>query len=1717
MASLSDLLAGPQQGSARPKNLADILAAPEAAEPSFGTAMAHAAVSGLGANVEAAKQAAALATTGTPTPAAPPAPEYANLESPLHLADILHPKKLLYQTVRGLFESAPEMAGAVAGGLAGAAIGGGPDPVTAAVGAGLGAGAVNAVKSFAPIYSEELQAHPDDKSLAFENAWKRTAIEAAATGTGFGLFGVGGKAGPFKQLMMQAFGVQPGVAVAGRVAENVATGQPAGAGAESAALGAVAGTVAPMGAHVALRGLLRYAPEHPDTRAPLDNEELGKLLSNEHQAPEAPPPQVAEVPTEVRPNLPQGETPKPTTKPLTREEQIADLRKSAETEERVALSYQQGVRSQEELRAGQEAQAAAEGYRKRADALAQLQEAAPPPQTLQRRLTSLPQATELVQGAPGVQGDVGAVKLGRRAAILWSQANEAVAEGRTEDAGRLQRDAGRMLQRANDAGFSYTSAQDRMGVEGTKIAATEVGAEAQPTPPAPEPIQAPQTPEVAQAPRAAEMRTEGSPKPAAPGAEVFRQQPALFQNPLVQLQAGLGRAVKEAGRALWTVGDHPATEAITRFIRPLQERMIPEHKLIVDTRSDSPFAASQSNGSYTGFRGGWGVIHLPEATLKNEAATAAVLAHEMGHAIVHVKWDSLPSDHQQAIYAAFGRHLQESFGDSGTAEKFLDDLHSPFALAIAKRFYDAKLGQEAVPFLRESHYGSWYSFDEWIAEQAAKWMFTNRRTLTLMDRFFKSVGNAMEKVLRTLGRKLPSFEPAKEVKAWLDGMIQRRSDGALPLTIAGTLDGYSNGVKENARALGVEPSASVVPPQGEWIGLRQANAMFGLSKKTIAEADRWSWWIKNTWNLLQLSSQNRHIAGLQAYTEAARDWYMTKMKLVSQADGRVKEWRRLGKDMAGNLSNFMYEVDSMGYLKPGENARWPTTAELVALAQKNKLSREAVGVYSKIRDDFLHVLDRVENAWTKDALRTYTDPARQAAAVAEIQRDMAQMRSRPYFPHERYGDWTIAVRDKQGNVIHYEQETTKAKAIARGRALQQQFVGGEVTTGKLPEEVRAFQGLPPSLIRSMANRLPGLTKAQQGALEDMAFSMSPANAFAKHLARRKGTPGYSMDAMRGYANYFLHAGSHIARLEHRADMEEAVQLVNNSAKMMRGVEAANVSGDRQGIADWMQRHLDYVMNPGHEWQGLRSAAFTYYLGFNVSSALMNLTQIPMVAWPYLGARFGDLSTMNALRRSAMDIHKLFALKPGTLAADEAQAIGKGIEQGFLDESLSAELSATAQGGVLSRILPSTALYRGYMGLSWMGSWLFQKAEQINRRVVFSAAYRLAKSKPTSPHIAELVASNQGLFKDMLGQGWSPTNAAAFLAGRDAIERSQFEYAAWARPEFVRGKKGALFQFWMFRQNMLWFLKNDPGSLRGFAALFAAGGLMGLPFAQDLNDFLKYVAARLGVNFNPEQEARQHLAQIMSDPDLLMHGPGRESFGLATAGEMMGIPIPSFDFSSRLGMGQLIPGMQAATEIGTPFNEKLGKVAAQAVGAAWGIPINLVKAMESNDPDEWKAYERALPLAFRNASKMIRYLMQGGETTRGGATVLDFDVTDPKALAELVGQGLGFQPTALAQKYDEMSAIQDAVKYWATRRGVLFDQFAMAARAKDREALADARQAVREYNESVPDKRLRISIDDIRQSLRSRQKANRQIEQNRAPTTYSGVAAQIRQGYPGVQP
>ena len=123
--------------------------------------------------------------------------------------------------------------------------------------------------------------------------------------------------------------------------------------------------------------------------------------------------------------------------------------------------------------------------------------------------------------------------------------------------------------------------------------------------------------------------------------------------------------------------------------------------------------------------------------------------------------------------------------------------------------------------------------------------------------------------------------------------------------------------------------------------------------------------------------------------------------------------------------------------------------------------------------------------------------------------------------------------------------------------------------------------------------------------------------------------------------------------------------------------------------------------------------------------------------------------------------------------------------------------------------------------------------------------------------------------------------------------TQYHYADYARPKFMRGKLGTLFTFFMFMQQTLYFAARQPGRGRYMLVMLAAGGLMGLPGSEDLLAISKYLGQKaFGNDFDPERELRKWVVDLTEGtipPDLILLGSGRYGFGMPAAMDMMGLP------------------------------------------------------------------------------------------------------------------------------------------------------------------------------------------------------------------------------------
>ena len=626
------------------------------------------------------------------------------------------------------------------------------------------------------------------------------------------------------------------------------------------------------------------------------------------------------------------------------------------------------------------------------------------------------------------------------------------------------------------------------------------------------------------------------------------------------------------------------------------------------------------------------------------------------------------------------------------------------------------------------------------------------------------------------------------------------------------------------------------------------------------------------------------------------------------------------------------------------------------------------------------------------------------------------------------------------------------------------------------ESEYTVQGMPRAILLALRNRLQAdgqLTAEVEKSIDQQLEAAAPFKSFRNHFKKKQGIHGFSEDAYRTFAHYIRSAAGNISRVKFAGEMRESIDSMQADVQTIQAIGGDSTA--RQEMAHWLRRHFDYIMNPSNELAGLRGVGFVAYLGFNVKSAFVNSMQMFTTVYPYLSSRFGDVNAVAEIGKAGAWLKKwvlnkkdFINARPDSKETRIADLIARGNAEGWLDQSLATELAIAASENSLDRSLYLPSGKRFWHTFSRWSAWPFHMVEKTNRYVTAIAAYNLAYSE-------------------------SESHEKAVLAAKLANQQTHFENSRWNRPEFLRGKKSAALLFTNFVQNQLFFIAKDPGAVRYFCVMFLLAGALGLPGADDLIDVMDAAASKLNKELgmkNPKVqirvEARKFLDELGANPDLVLHGISQDSFGLGQVGELTGLPIPRFDLSRSLGMGNLIPGTEIPNLVMS--GGKPGDIALEAISQAAGASGNLVedyyRALFSTQPSDWKKMERLLPLmSVRNMSKAIRYAQEGKERTANGVVIADFTPYDVRTGLEIFGQGLGFPIAEVQKGWEKEIAARDAAAFYKTWQAGAQRQLNIAYFQEDREAIVDARAGLKAYNDAVPFPEMRIKASDSREAIK----------------------------------
>jgi len=748
--------------------------------------------------------------------------------------------------------------------------------------------------------------------------------------------------------------------------------------------------------------------------------------------------------------------------------------------------------------------------------------------------------------------------------------------------------------------------------------------------------------------------------------------------------------------------------------------------------------------------------------------------------------------------------------------------------------------------------------------------------------------------------------------------------------------------------------------------------------------------------------------------------------------------------------------------------------------------------YAKMHDDLLDLLlDRIDASVTdkEDAKNLKTEIYKRLATKGKIE---------PYFPLTRSGDYRLAYdgKGRDGNVEHFVEhyETSVERELAikelekEGKAKNiQRFKGGGAQT---------YKNAPPTSFVNSVLRTLEVNKVNSEVTDEimrMFLDTLPESSFAQAFRKRKNTPGFSFDATSAFYKRSMGMSHQLANFEYGAKMYKLCDEIEEHVKTKNNTEQARL------MADELKNHIQTLVKPDiPSWsKAVTSAAFGWTLGFNVSSAIVNMSQVPLVMMPYLGGKYGYAETTKAigsatrlflgsgLKRNAKmavptaDGKSKIELSAG-FSLDNYDFDAKGVPE---DVKRLKELSQVAENyGLLSRSMTSDILEmdKNSNVLDRVNAWsgfIFHHGERMNRQISLIASYelelkRMEKAGKKIDSAARTEAAKYAVQTAELMNGGASAGSAPLLA-KSGIGKVLFMYKRY----------GATMYYMMFKTAREAMKSEDKevraAAMRQIAGIYASAGLMagvqGLPMFGIMAAM--YNLFKGDDDDDAETAARKWLGEGM------FNGAVNYFTDLAVA--------------NRIGLSDLL-----ISNTGYKEQDNVLLAAMQLMGGpAFGMADRIQQGVKLiMDGDTERGLERMLPAGIANILKGIRFATEGANTLRGDPIVGDISAWNAGA------QMFGFAPAEYTRQL-EITAHEKTKDRRATqnRTKVLRDYY-VASRNGDSDGMSDAIDDMMKFNKAHPG--FAITAKTIQNSMVQHRKTSQ--EMFHGVTLSKGMRAELLQ-------
>lgn len=894
----------------------------------------------------------------------------------------------------------------------------------------------------------------------------------------------------------------------------------------------------------------------------------------------------------------------------------------------------------------------------------------------------------------------------------------------------------------------------------------------------------------------------------------------------------------------------------------------------------------------------------------------------------------------------------------------------------------------------------------------------------------------------------------------------------------------------------------------------------------------------STLQMQQLAHMNPQWHWMHNFSANVQKFYRKVGQMHSRADAVVRQLQWLGKENISKLQKFTLAEYKSGVhwtelRRKDDLGHWehiPTETTYAKLKEfgidpDSTSGKRFLRLYIEAKNALQYQMDEQQRVMYELQAKKYSATGMEAnlrQARLETAALYKQLRAAPYWPQHSFGKYRVQVwnSDAVGKVLLYESATdseTEAKVLEqKARA---KYPQGALKSLVLTPDESFLMRLPVEFLDDLqiilgldSGNPDDMLKLSQ--IRDSMQSLYSKVPGQTYDPIKRVVEGGSTDFVKVFADFSLRNSNFIAKMEYRKNMQTDIagaesdpanqEFSANKAEIARAIE-------------FMKATVNYMMNPQEELATLRGIVAIGYLWGNVKTAVLNFWGLAHT-WAWLNRELGygkgtvtfGKSVWNSTRtqghewgsflgsvmEGAAEGSLLSVTDPNWEMVDGKptelrQALEQAKQENVLDQSYAYYLATQATRGNLIRMASASLPGKTFKGLVDAGMSLFRGTELLIRRSTFIAAYRtMQQTRPDA------------------------TPKERYEEAVRLVGLLQGDYTKGNRPELMRGQiKSFITIFMTFVQTASWNAygglekglkrqeamegRASPKFYRNYTAqlvllyLFMAG-LEGLPGMENIMDLLDAMFKKANNGKSAREGLREVLDELNMDPMSVMRGA---TFNLA-----------GLDLSRSIGLGRLVPGTDVLAEEHGTTKEAIGAgvTAVAGVGGGYiqwlidtiGATSDAVEAGTDLGVTAEKQMAR-LPGGLGNMFKAAQWAQYDARGPGGGLLAHDEATGMAREIQswEIVAKSLGFQPASISRAQTLKAGQYEARAFWTARKRVLLDAYWQASEiAKDREAIADARRAIAEYNEAVPTKGLKITSTSIKQSMARRNDAVEAAEQ-----------------------